>query len=510
MKKASDVFASIREQKANPTIYADIEKRPTVISPAGPVTREQHSEEGRFKPVKPHNVKSVAVVSPRPTSDSANVKLKEETMELNEGKMGQIHADIGEKLDKHIADYKTHGGAEHLGAKTVKTAGHIAKLHGIEQKHAQKFVNDYVESKLKEEVELEEGISVIHTRESMVEKIRKMNVPSDKENHKQDAIYHLKKGNNIRARYHMAKIGIKSFNEGVELEEGMELAIETKKLSTAEKLNRGLKRGGYDADATQAKLKKIDDALKAQHEKYVAQGTLKEEEYWKKKSWQKKMADAAKKQNRKKEDLPFTPDEPAKKQAVAGKYGSGYSTARHLARMAARKAAGLKEETLEEGRPSQRHPLEGHDYHKKTNAELIHIAKDAHAAAEAMKSHNTAAENKYRDQASDSATVRHWRKMNGTPAWYQKKYGIKESNDACPVCGQTPCNCTSITEAWDQPDYSQSIKARQAEADKKSRKAAIVRAAHEKAKQKKKTVKESPKDKFEADPELSTQINRND
>lgn len=290
----------------------------------------------------------------------------------------------------------------------------------------------------------------------------------------------------------------------------MELAIETKKLSTAEKLNRGLKRGGYDADATQAKLKKIDDALKAQHEKYVAQGTLKEEEYWKKKSWQKKMADAAKKQNRKKEDLPFTPDEPAKKQAVAGKYGSGYSTARHLARMAARKAAGLKEETLEEGRPSQRHPLEGHDYHKKTNAELIHIAKDAHAAAEAMKSHNTAAENKYRDQASDSATVRHWRKMNGTPAWYQKKYGIKESNDVCPVCGQTPCNCTSITEAWDQPDYSQSIKARQAEADKKSRKAAIVRAAHEKAKQKKKTVKESPKDKFEADPELSTQINRND
>lgn len=39
---------------------------------------EQHREEGRFKPVKPHNVKSVATVSPRTTSDSANVKLKEE------------------------------------------------------------------------------------------------------------------------------------------------------------------------------------------------------------------------------------------------------------------------------------------------------------------------------------------------------------------------------------------------------------------------------------------------
>ena len=84
-------------------------------------------------------------------------------------------------------------------------------------------------------------------------------------------------------------------------------------------------------------------------------------------------------------------------------------------------------ETLEEGRPSQSHPLEGHDYHKKTDAELKYIAKDAHEAAEAMKSHNTTAENKYRDQANDSATVRYWRQKNGTPDWYKKKYGhIKE------------------------------------------------------------------------------------
>ena len=61
-----------------------------------------------------------------------------------------------------------------------------------------------------------------------------------------------------------------------------------------------------------------------------------------------------------------------------------------------------KEVELTEGRPSQRHPLEGHEYHRKSDEALIHIAKDAHAAAEAMKSHNTAAENKYRDQANDS------------------------------------------------------------------------------------------------------------
>jgi predicted RNA binding protein YcfA (HicA-like mRNA interferase family) len=87
-----------------------------------------------------------------------------------------------------------------------------------------------------------------------------------------------------------------------------------------------------------------------------------------------------------------------------------------------------KEEVeLQEGRPSQRHPLEGHDYHKKSNAELIGIAKDAHEAAEAMKGHSTRAENKYRDQANDSATVRYFRQKSGMPDWYKKKYGhVKE------------------------------------------------------------------------------------
>jgi hypothetical protein len=95
--------------------------------------------------------------------------------------------------------------------------------------------------------------------------------------------------------------------------------------------------------------------------------------------------------------------------------------------------AEMNEETIQEGRPSQRHPLEGHEYHKKSNEALIHIAKDAHAAAEAMKSHNTAAENKYRDQANDSATVRHFRKTSGMPDWYKKKYGhMKEEKDTTP------------------------------------------------------------------------------
>ena len=103
-------------------------------------------------------------------------------------------------------------------------------------------------------------------------------------------------------------------------------------------------------------------------------------------------------------------------------------------------------EHLEEGRPSQRHPLEGHEYHKKTNAELEYIAKDAHKAAEAMKSHNTTAENKYRDQANDSATVRHFRKTSGTPDWYKKKYGhMKEEKDTTPPFDGPYSKTSSVT-----------------------------------------------------------------
>jgi len=106
---------------------------------------------------------------------------------------------------------------------------------------------------------------------------------------------------------------------------------------------------------------------------------------------------------------------------------------------------------IQEGRASQRHPLEGHEYHKKSNDALVHIAKDAHAAAEAMKSHNTTAENKYRDQANDSATVRHYRQKNGMPDWYKKKYGhVKEG---------------VVNEVMDEPNYKNSIQARQKKAD---------------------------------------------
>ena len=158
---------------------------------------------------------------------------------------------------------------------------------------------------------------------------------------------------------------------------------------------------------------------------------------------------------------------------------------------------------------------------------MVHIAKDAHAAAEAMKSHNTTAENKYRDQASDSATVRYFRQKNGMPEWYKKKYGhVKEG---------------VVNEVMDEPNYSLSIQARQKKADvsktndagtpaqlslkvapKKletpvyeSRQLQIVREAmayakkKDAAKKKEKKVNPVRDDKFQADPELTSSITKN-
>jgi len=175
------------------------------------------------------------------------------------------------------------------------------------------------------------------------------------------------------------------------------------------------------------------------------------------------------------------------------------SPAQQAAIAIAMKKAGKKpmNETLEEGRPSQRHPLEGHDYHKKTDAELVYIAKDAHKAADAMKSHNTDAENKYRDQANDSATVRYFRQKNGMPDWYKKKYGhVKESVEV--LDGEE----VQASEAIDNI--------------RESRKKAIVREAMKDAKERmeKKGKKEEKKDtmsgkgdKFEAEPQMTSLVN---
>ena len=192
-----------------------------------------------------------------------------------------------------------------------------------------------------------------------------------------------------------------------------------------------------------------------------------------------------------------------------------------------------KEEVeLSEGRPSQRHPLEGHEYHKKTNAELEYIAKDAHKAAEAMKSHNTTAENKYRDQANDSATVRYFRQKSGMPDWYKKKYGhvkeeveqLEEKNvpTSPEKWAQAKAQAKSkfdvypsaYANGWAAKKYkemgggwksvSENTDDPSAAARTLSRKAQIVRDAAKGKKQE----QEQASDKFQKDPELSSDIQK--
>ena len=191
-----------------------------------------------------------------------------------------------------------------------------------------------------------------------------------------------------------------------------------------------------------------------------------------------------------------------------------------------------EEVELQEGRPSQRHPLEGHEYHKKSNEALVHIAKDAHEAAEAMKSHNTTAENKYRDQANDSATVRHWRKKNGMPDWYKKKYGHVNEETEYLEEKNAPTNPALWSKAkslarskfdvypsayangWAAKWYkskgggwktvSENVDEPSAAARTLSRKAQIVRDAAKGKKQE----QEQASDKFQKDPELSSDMQK--
>jgi hypothetical protein len=210
--------------------------------------------------------------------------------------------------------------------------------------------------------------------------------------------------------------------------------------------------------------------------------------------------------------------------------GADFAAQRRKERLA--KNGRMDEDTLEEGRPSQRHPLEGHEYHKKTNAELEYIAKDAHKAAEAMKSHNTTAENKYRDQANDSATVRYFRQKSGMPDWYKKKYGhvkeeveqLEEKNvpTSPEKWAQAKAQAKSkfdvypsaYANGWAAKKYkemgggwksvSENTDDPSAAARTLSRKAQIVRDAAKGKKQE----QEQASDKFQKDPELSSDIQK--
>jgi protoheme ferro-lyase len=70
-----------------------------------------------------------------------------------ESKMSEIHSSIGEHMDDHINEYKQIGGAESLMGHADTAAKNIAKKHNIADHHAKKFVNDYIDSRLRESID---------------------------------------------------------------------------------------------------------------------------------------------------------------------------------------------------------------------------------------------------------------------------------------------------------------------------------------------------------------------
>ena len=70
------------------------------------------------------------------------------------------------------------------------------------------------------------------------------------------------------------------------------------------------------------------------------------------------------------------------------------------------------EQKVMEAKVDHRHrpPIAGHPYHKKSDAELRYIIKDAGEAAKAMQGHDKKAEAKYLDQVNDASTVLSYRR----------------------------------------------------------------------------------------------------
>ena len=431
---------------------------------------EQHREKGRFKPVVPYNVPNVSVVSPRDSSDSANVKLKEE-----------------KKDEFDIGEYDQEGDMAKSDLRSIMA--NAKRLHDMIEDADN--LPEWCQNKI---TLAEDYISTV-------------------------------------ANYLTAEM-----SEEIQ-------PIKEAKSSAAVRLQRALEREkekrerSERAGAALLKPKQPETPMKKEAVNMVSVAKLISKGYKvdERPTAQRKADSIAKTTAQMKPNNPVKL-KPASVEDMHKQIAKSYAS--HKPGQYVGDSVEVTGKVINEGRPSQRHPLEGHEYHKKTDAELVHIAKDAHKAAEAMKSHNTTAENKYRDQANDSATVRHFRKTSGMPDWYKKKYGhMKES-----------------FRPMDEPKYSLSIQARQKKADdsapfegpykkskgtvvdksgakhgpmsiarhlarmaakkqanvkesteplQESRKAEIVREAMKVAKEKKKTNSE---DKFIADPELNSKV----
>jgi hypothetical protein len=431
---------------------------------------EQHREKGRFKPVRPHNVPNVPVVSPRPSSDSANVKLKEDLRKWfsktdpagdwkrinSKGEaIGPCAREPGEPKPKCMSKEKRASLTKKERAAAVRAKR--KNDPNPERKGKPINVSNFGKGKISESMK----------------NLNEKNVPTSPEKWAQAKaqakakfdVYPSAYANGWASKkYKEMGGGWKSVSEAKDEQEyGYEGDMALNQLATltrcAEMIKDLLKPDTDMPEWVQSKITLATDYIQTAADYMYS-------EMNESSSARLRLANAMKREKEKREreeraGAALLKPKPVKEDIIQEREDDEYHTpSRHHVQVQVSKGDGEKtyrkatvrakepkhavsaaiahykqqgytvhdhkylgEEVVQEGRPSQRHPLEGHEYHKKSDAELIHIAKDAHAAAEAMKSHNTTAENKYRDQANDSATVRHYRKTHGMADWYKKKYG---------------------------------------------------------------------------------------
>lgn len=321
MKKVSDVFKSIRFAKAEPRgkphsstddeehgAVGEKEFNQQLQHVKKRAMQEQYREEGRFKPTIPHMVKSKGV-GPRPTVDSVKVKLGEDANEDPreydyEGDM--VKSDLrsiianAQRIIDMVDD--EHNFPEWCQNKVTLAEDYIST------------VANYLTAEMSESLK-ESGGEVV-----------------------------WKKGD-----YHIEKYGEDAFG----------LYMNGKKQKYFQSM----------ADAKNSikeEVEQIDEENKPTNPDLWARAkSLAKQKFdvypsayangWAAK-WYKSKGGGWRSVSEAKEEPPFEPDKPKKKSAVAGKHGAGYSTARHLARMAMKKQSEKMKpmkETIEESRKAE-------------------------------------------------------------------------------------------------------------------------------------------------------------
>ncbi len=320
---------------------------------------EQYREEGRHKLIYPKNK---AVVTPRPESDSAKAKLGEAIKDKfdigeydQEGDMAKsdLRSIIANAKRVHDMLEDDDNLPEWVQSKITKAEDYMST------------VANYMEAEMNEEVMQESGGEVVYKKgdhhiekygedafalyvngkkqkfytsiekaksaiEEEVEQLDEKNKPTNPElwsraismaKSKFD-VYPSAYANGWAAKWYKSKGGgWRSVSEEVE-------QIDELKKSTL---------ASYATKASDDAKNKKDAATSyaAQMKGYSSKGMQKSVKADKRIEGVKKAVSRLAKEET--DTLPFTPDKPKKQSVVAGKYGSGYSTARHLARQAMQK-----------------------------------------------------------------------------------------------------------------------------------------------------------------------------